>query len=281
MVHSDVCGAMQTATPSGKRYMVTFIDDFSKYAVVYLIRNKSETFGKFREYVEMCKTMLDSKPKFLRSDRGGEYVDDEFVKYLENEGIQYNRTAPYTPQQNSVAERKNRTLIEMARCMILEAGIAKSFWGEAVIIANYIQNRLPAKDVEKTPYELWFGTKLSVAHFKRFGSNCYVHVPDDKRKKLDPKAIAAIMVGYDLQSKAYRCYVPASGKVIISRDVQFVNKDSDWNVHQSSTENVVVVGSRSDDRIVSEGATDDCMESINRQQPAETNEPIGVRRSQR
>lgn len=191
IVHSDLCGAMETATPSGKRYMVTFIDDFSKYTVVDLLRNKSETFGKFKEYVEICKTMLNSKSKFLRSDGGGEYSDDEFVKYMNQEGIQYNRTAPYTPQQNGAAERKNRTLIEMARCMLLEAGMAKTFWGEAVIMANYIQNRLPAKGIEKTPYEIWFGVKPSIKHFKRFGAKCYAFVPDEKRKKARRKSCSS------------------------------------------------------------------------------------------
>lgn len=237
LVHSDLCGAMQTATPSGKKYMVTFIDDFSKYTVVELLREKSETFEKFKEYVEMCKTMFNSKPKFIRTDRGGEYMDNDFIKYMKAEGIQYNRTAPSTPQQNGVAERKNRTLIEMARCMLIESGMAKTFWGEAVIMANYIQNRLPWKNLEKTPYEIWFGTKPSIQHFKKFGSKCFVFIPDEKRRKLDSKAIEAIMVGYDLSSKAYRCYVQSTGKVVISRDVRFVSKDSNWK----ASDNIVTV----------------------------------------
>lgn len=244
LVHSDLCGAMQTATPSGKKYMVTFIDDFSKYTVIELLREKSETFGKFKEYVEMCKTMFNSRPRFLRTDGGGEYMDNDFVKYMKTEGIQCHRTAPYTPQQNGVAERKNRTLIEMARCMLIESGMAKTFWGEAVIMANYIQNRLPWKNVEKTPYEIWFGTKPSIQHFKKFGSKCFVFVPDEKRRKLDAKAVEAIMVGYDLSSKAYRCYVPSTGKVVISRDVRFVSTDCIWK----TSDNVVTVENGSNNR---------------------------------
>lgn len=198
-----------------------------------LLREKSETFGKFKEYVEMCKTMFNSKPKFIRMDRGGEYIDNNFVTYMKTKGIQYDRTAPSTPQQNSIAERKNRTLIEMARCMLIESGMAKTFWGEAVMMANYIQNRLPWKNIEKTPYEIWFGAKPSIQHFKKFGSKCFVFIPDEKRRKLDAKAVEAVMVGYDLSSKAYRCYVPSTRKVVISRDVRFVDTDSNWKVSEN------------------------------------------------
>lgn len=231
LVHSDLCGPMATVTLSGKRYVLTFIDDYSRFTAIYLIKEKSEAFGKFQEYVELCKTMFNRKPKVLRTDRGGEYMGNRFINYLEKEGIQYQRTAPYTPQQNGVAERKNRTLIEMARCMVIEANLEKSFWGEAVVMANYIQNRLPARDIVKTPFESWYGHKPSIKHFQRFGSKCYTFVPDERRRKLDPKAIQAIFVGYDLASKAYRVYVPATGKVIVSRDVKFIHKDSDWKIN--------------------------------------------------
>lgn len=148
--------------------------------------------------------------------------------------------------------------------------MAKTFWGEAVIMANYIQNRLPAKDIEKTPYEIWFGVKPSIKHFKRFGSKCYVFVPDEKRKKLDAKAIQAVMVGYDLSSKAYRCYVPSTGKIVISRDVQFVNKDSDWKILESSTENIVI----DDESLVDRNVT-----GINNAPIVEEN--VALRRSER
>lgn len=253
LIHSDVCGPMQTVTPSGKRYVLTFIDDHSKFTVIYLIKEKSEVFGKFREFVELCRTMFNRKPKMIRSDRGGEYMSAEFTKFLDREGIRYQRTAPYSPQQNGVAERKNRTLIEMARCMILEAKLENKFWGEAVVMANYIQNRMPATDVVRTPFENWYGTKPNLDFFKRFGSKCYVHIPDEKRKKLDSKAIEAIFIGYDVISKAYRCYVPSNGKVIISRDAKFVYRDSDWKIDQDEfkEENEVTITHLPDDEFYS------------------------------
>lgn len=236
LVHSDVCGPMQTETPSGKRYILTFIDDFSRFTIIYLLKNKFEVFSKFKEYVELCITMFGRKPRVLRSDRGGEYMSNEYINYLDQQGIQYQRTVAYTPQQNGVAERKNRTLVEMARCMLIDAKLEKYFWGEAVMMAKYVQNRLPGKEIDKTPFENWFGRKPTFSHFKQFGAKCFTFVQPEHRRKLDSKASEAVLVGYDEISKAYRCYVLSTRKVIVSRDVKFIDKDSDWKVNEIKTE---------------------------------------------
>lgn len=208
LIHTDLCGPMQTMTPSRKRYVLTFIDDHTKFSVVYLLQNKSDVFSKLKQYIQLVQTMFNRRPKIIRSDRGGEYTGNQVMKYLNDNGIQIQYTTAYSPQQNGVAERKNRTLIEMARCMIIESKLDNRFWGEAVMMANYIQNRLPWKSVLTTPYEGWFGKKPNIQHFKSFGSKCYVHIHAEKRQKLDPKAISMILVGYDDKSKAYRCYNP-------------------------------------------------------------------------
>lgn len=129
LIHTDVCGPMQTVSPSGMRYVLTFIGDFTRYTVIYLIKQKSEVEIKLKEYVEMVKTKFGRKPKVIRSDRGGEYVGKQVIGMLKGEGIRMQYTAPYTPQQNGFAERKNWTLIEMARCtsMLLEAGLHTNF----------------------------------------------------------------------------------------------------------------------------------------------------------
>lgn len=228
LIHSDVCGPMQTETPSRKRYVLTFIDDFSRFTTVYLLREKSEVFGKFQDFAAMGRNMFGRNIKCIRSDRGGEFMDGEFNEYLAKRGIKSQRTAPSCPEQNGKAERKNRTLIGMARCMLLDAGLPNKFWGEAVMMANFVQNRLPAKYILKTPHELWYGTVPNLKNFRKFGAKCFVHKPDEQRRKLDPKGIKGVLVGYDLNSKAYRVYVPSTDKVVISRDVQFVEKDSHW-----------------------------------------------------
>lgn len=194
LIHSDVCGPMQTNSPSGKRYVLTLIDDFSRYTVIYLLREKSEVELKIKEYVEMVKNKFSKQPKVIRSDRGGEYINKNLVEYLAGQGIQIQYTTPYTPQQNDVAERKNRSLIEMARCMLLDADLSYIFWAEAANTANYLQNRLPTRAIDTTPYEKWFKSKAKVKHFQIFGLKCYVHVPAQRRQKLDKVANSMIFM---------------------------------------------------------------------------------------
>lgn len=155
IVHSDVCGPMQTITPGGKKYVMTMIDDYSGYTEVFLLAHKSEVFKYIKEYIEAVKTKFNRKPKLLRSDRGKEYVNKQTVDYLKEEGIKMELTAPFSPQQNGKVERKNRYLIKMARCMIIDSGLAKKYWREAVVTANYLQNKLPTKFEDKTSYEKW------------------------------------------------------------------------------------------------------------------------------
>uniref|UniRef100_A0AAV1VG35 Integrase catalytic domain-containing protein n=1 Tax=Peronospora matthiolae TaxID=2874970 RepID=A0AAV1VG35_9STRA len=132
VVHSDVCGPMQTSTFSNKRYFVTFIDDKSRFCTVHLIHSKSEVLGKFMQFTKFAETQTVRRIKMLRSDNGGEYVSNKFAAFCRNNGIIQQFTPPYTPQLKGVAERMCRTLVESARCMIEHAGLIKRYWGEAV-----------------------------------------------------------------------------------------------------------------------------------------------------
>lgn len=240
LVHTDVCGPMQTATPSKKRYLLTFIDDHTRFTRIYLLERKSDVFSKLVEYVEMAFNLFEKRPKFIRSDRGGEYTGKTVTSFLSMHGIQVHYTAAACPAQNGVAERKNRTLIEMSRCMLIEAGLNYTFWGEAVTMANYIQNRLPWKSVPVTPFEAWFGFKPNISHFRVFGAKCFVHIEKEKRQKLDPTAIEMVLVGYDEHSKAYRCFNPKTHKVIVSRDVKFALSGAN-QPKTNDSESVVII----------------------------------------
>lgn len=140
LVHSDVYSPNEVASLGGKRYLVTFIDDFSRYTVVYFLKEKSEVEEHLKIYVAMVKNKFGVKPKVIRSDRGGEYICGENDYYLKLEGISVQLTSGYSPQQNGVAERKNRSLTEMSRCMLNEANLPKFLWAEAIATANYVQN---------------------------------------------------------------------------------------------------------------------------------------------
>lgn len=234
LVHSDICGPMQTPTAAGKRYILTFIDDFSRFTTIYLLKEKSEAFKCFKEFRELTRNRFNTTIKRLWTDRGGEYMCTQFVDYLKANGIGIERTAPYSPAQNGIAERKNRTLIEMARCMLIDAGLEYRFWGEAVTTANFLQNRLPWKNAPSTPFQLWHGCKPIYTNLKRFGASCFIKIPDQHRRKLDCKADKGIVMGFDLESKAFRVYVPSSNKIVISRDIKFVNDLHTGHVSSSS-----------------------------------------------
>ena len=141
LIHTDVCGPMPTATPSGNKYVMTLVDDCSRYTVVTLLKKKSEVFQRIQDFVRLCETKYQRKPKMFRSDNGGEYIGNDVKVFLRREGIQWQLTAPYTPQQNGIAERRNPSLTEMARCKLTDAKLHNRYWGEAVLTATYLLNR--------------------------------------------------------------------------------------------------------------------------------------------
>lgn len=222
IVHTDLCGPMECTTPSGNRYAMTITDDFSRFTVTYLLRHKSEAANTIKEYVKWVKNLFGRKPRVVRSDGGGEFVNKELRDFYKAEGIQQQFTTPYSPQQNGVAERKNRSLGEMATGMLVDAGLEKRFWGEAILTATYLQNRLPSRSVPRTPYELWWGKKPDLGHLRVFGSQAYVHVPDTKRKKMDSKATKLTFIGYAIEQKGYRFVDLESNLITVSRDARFI-----------------------------------------------------------
>lgn len=226
LVHTDICGPMRTATLGGSKYFMTFIDDKSRKVFVYFLKSKAEALAKFQDFQHMVEKATGRHIKVLRSDNGGEYVSKAFTLYLQQQGIRHQTTAPYSPEQNGVAERANRTLVEAARSMLHARGMDHKFWGEAVATAAYLRNRCSTKAVlGMTPEEAWSGAKPSVNHLKVFGCRAFVHVPKEKRTKLDAKTKECVMVGYCEDSKAYRLYCPCSKQLVKSRDVVF---DEQW-----------------------------------------------------
>ncbi|CAL5443135.1 unnamed protein product [Camellia sinensis] len=195
---------------------------------VYFVRQKSEVFSIFKKFQNLVERQSGCLMKVLRSDRGGEYNSNEFMKFCEDIGMQRQFTIGYTPQQNGVAERKNRTIEEMSKSMLHEKGLPKTFWGEAVCTTVYLMNRCPTKALkDTTPFEAWSGRKPSVNHLKVFG--CYAHVLKEVRHKHDENSKKCIFVGYSSKSKGYRLFSLDQKKVIICRDVLFDEKASfDW-----------------------------------------------------
>jgi len=140
----------------------------------------------------------------LRSQNGGEYVNNKFINFCTKHGIQLQHTIPYTPQQNGVNERKNHTLKEMANCILESKGLSLNFWAEAIKCENYILNRTVTKVLKNiTTEEAWTSMKLDVSHFHVFGSEAWAHIPSEKHKALEPKSEKCIFVGYSEDVKGY------------------------------------------------------------------------------
>ncbi|KAL4385642.1 hypothetical protein GQ457_15G013260 [Hibiscus cannabinus] len=177
-------------------------------------------------HVDQCRE--DHSMKFKQENIG-------FMKQFEDEGIEHQLTLGYTPQQNGVSQWKNRTVMEMARFILMEKNLPKKFWAKAVRTTIYLLNRLLTKAVQdKTPVETWFGRKPSTKHLRVFGSICYAHIPAQKRSKLDAKAERGIFLGYDSQAKGYRIFNLDTEKIMISKDVEF-NEDASWNWDEEKT----------------------------------------------
>ncbi|PKU75919.1 Retrovirus-related Pol polyprotein from transposon TNT 1-94 [Dendrobium catenatum] len=219
---------MKTTSLSNYKYFILFIDDYTRMAWVYFLKEKSETFGIFKNFKLLVENQSGQKIKILRSDRGGEFNSCQFEDFCKEEGLEHQLTVAYTPQQNGVTERKNRTVMEMARSMLIAKDIPKKFWAEAVNTAVYVLNRCPTKAVKDiTPIEAWSGDKPSVDHFRIFGCLCYVHIPKQKRHKLEEKPDKGIFLGYSSQSKGYIFFNLKTQQLVTSRDVKF-DEDAIW-----------------------------------------------------
>src|SRR3954464_1060593 len=150
IIHTDVCGPMSVASRDGYHNVLTFTNDLSRY--IYFMKHKFETFEKFKEFQSEGENQRNKKIKFLRSDRGGEYLSYEFGLHLKQCGIVSQLTPPGTPQRNGVSKRRNRTLLDMVRSMMSLTDLPLSFWGYALETAAFTLNRAPSKSVETTPY---------------------------------------------------------------------------------------------------------------------------------
>ena len=221
LIHSDVCGPFRVSSTGGARYFVTFIDDFSRKTWVYFLSQKSQVLEKFKHFVRMMKTITGRTVAALRSDNGGEYTSTAFKDFCLTEGITHELPPPYNPQRNGVAERKNRSLLDITRCLLLDRQLPGHLWGEAVKAAADILNlRSTKRHPDKTPTELFSGKKPTIAHLRIFGSSAFTLIPKPSRSKLDPRSEKCVLLSFDETAKAYRCYRPSTRKVFTSRDIR-------------------------------------------------------------
>jgi hypothetical protein len=219
-VHTDLVGPTTTKGLKGERYFMLLVDDYTRMTVVFFLKNKSEAFENFKIYKEMVENEMDSRIKCLRSDNGGEFTSKEFMDYCSSHGIKRQFSIARTPQQNGVVERKNMTVQEMARTMLMDSKLTDIFWTQTMHTIVHIQNRLMLRNnTDKTPYELWKGRPTNVKHFRVFGSKCYIKREDGRMGKFDSRVDKGVLVGYSSTRKEYKCYNLRLNKVVESINV--------------------------------------------------------------
>ncbi|KAL3662242.1 hypothetical protein V7S43_019078 [Phytophthora oleae] len=252
LVHTDVMGPMKTKSKGGARYVLTFVDDYSKYVVAYFITKKSEVPVKFKTFMNLYENQWGERIKCLRSDNGTKFINKEMDKMCSLHGIVHQKTVPYSPQQNGVAERMNRTIMEKARSMLYYKGISTMWWAEAVSTSLYLINRsTTSSHSSMTPYELAFTDKPRLDHLRVFGSIGYAHVDKAKRTKLEPKSFKCMFLGYAENSKGYRVYDLESNKVKVTRSMKLDEREVDGIYDSTPTESTTIIHSTEDvDKVV-------------------------------
>lgn len=227
LIHSDIWGPSRVPTISSQKWFVTFIDDHTRVSWVYVLKDKSDTSPVFKNFYQMVQTQFNTKIRILRTDNGTEYFNSILGEFFNTNGILHQSSCIDTPKQNGVAERKNRHLLEIARALMFSTSVPKHFWGDAVLTACYLINRLPSKILDyKTPLETFsvlfpHYRSFSQLESRIFGCVTFVHDPSPGKSKLDPRSLKCVFLGYSATKKGYRCYCPQKHKYYVSTDVTF------------------------------------------------------------
>ena len=196
LIHSDLCGPMQSRSLGGCRYFMLFVDDYTKFMTVYFLKSKDEAASQFQHFKAVVENFFSDKGhqiEAIRTDGGGEYSSGEFQRELKNSGIKWQVTVPYTPQEDGVVENSNRVLVGRANALIQHADAPNKYWVEALLTTVYLKNISLTKGThgkDVTPYELWHGSKPDIKYLRVWGCPAYAFIHPAKRqdKKWSPRA---------------------------------------------------------------------------------------------
>ena len=208
--HTDICGPMTPISNEGHRYVLTFTDDYSRYVIVFLLKNKSEAFEKFTVLDRVMYNQFSRHITTLRSDNGTEFHNNSFTDYCTVYGIQQEFSVVYRPHQNGISERLNLTVLNYMRATLKSSQLASNLWHEVLRNVCYTRNRSAVSaHPDKTPFEMFHGTKPSISHLQICGSICFaITTPWERRSaasfKLADRATKCTFVGYSNNKKAYR-----------------------------------------------------------------------------
>ncbi|GJW14594.1 putative ribonuclease H-like domain-containing protein [Tanacetum coccineum] len=223
LLHMDLFGPTNIRSIDQKYYSLVVTDDFSRFSWTFFLGTKDETFYVLKEFITLIENQLNKKVKGIRCDNGTEFKNAKLIELCGEKGIKRDYSNPRTPQQNGVAERKNRTLIEAARTMLADSKLPTMFWTEAVSTACYVLNRVSITNPHnKTPYELISGKVPQISHLKPFGCQVTILNTSDYLGKFEGKADDGYLVGYASNSKAYRVYNLPNKRVEETLNLRFL-----------------------------------------------------------
>ncbi|PKU67943.1 Retrovirus-related Pol polyprotein from transposon TNT 1-94 [Dendrobium catenatum] len=222
LVHSDIWGPAPVISHSGFQYYVIFVDEFSRFTWIYPLKFKSEVADIFINFKNQVEKSTSRKIKSIRTDGGGEYLSHNFTNFLRYHGISHQISCPYTPEQNGVAERKHRHIIETVRSLLHTAQVPYNYWPDTALTAVYLINCMPSPNTKNvSPFELLHRTKPTYDHLRVFGCACFPLTPPHTRHKLQPNSQLCVFLGYSDIYKGYKCLNLSSQKITMSRHVQF------------------------------------------------------------
>ncbi|CAN0913556.1 Retrovirus-related Pol polyprotein from transposon TNT 1-94, partial [Linum grandiflorum] len=247
IVHSDIWGPMKIRNINGARWFITFIDDHTRMTWTFLLKEKSESASVFQLFHTIVATQFQTQIKVLKTDNAHDYFNKTLGSFLQLHGIVHASSCVDTPQQNGIAERKNRHLLDVARSLMFTHNVPKHLWGEAVLTATYLINRMPSRVLDfKTPRRVLLDDFPHLSSFSAdlpprvFGCTVFIHNSAPNRSKLDPRAVKGVFIGYSTTQKGYKCYHPPTKRVYTTQDATFFES-------QSYYPSTVLQGEKTDD----------------------------------
>nr|GEV75014.1 retrovirus-related Pol polyprotein from transposon TNT 1-94 [Tanacetum cinerariifolium] len=222
LLHMDLCGPMRIASINGKRYVLLIVDDYSRYTWVHFLISKDEAPDVIKTFLKRITILLQSPVIIIRTNNGTEFKNQALKEYFDSVGISYQMSSVWTPQQNEVVERRNRTLVEAARTMLIFSRAQLFLWAEEIATVCFTQNRsIIHRRFNKTPYELINGRKSDISFLHVFGALCYPKNDREDIRKLGAKGDIGFFIGYSADSCAYRVYNRRTKKIIETMNVSF------------------------------------------------------------
>nr|GFA61465.1 hypothetical protein [Tanacetum cinerariifolium] len=220
LLYMDLCGLMQVASINGKRYLLVIVDDYSRYTWVYFLRTKDETAEVIKNFLKKIYVRLQAPVIIICTDNGTEFKNHALKEYFDSVGITHETSAAKTPQQNGVVERRNHTLIEAARTMLIFSHAPLFLWAEAIATACFTQNHsIINRHFNKTPYKLVQGRKPSISYLHVIGALCYPKNDREDIVKLGAKGDIGFFIGYSANSVSYRVYNQRTKKIMETMNV--------------------------------------------------------------